>query len=85
MLHRFGPGLIAAIVEHGGHLSFAESFIAYKCSWIDRVSVEWFNLLINRSTDCADRKVSSSVTKFGHGRFQTREEKERFSAKLSNQ
>lgn len=41
-LVRYGPGLIAAIVEHGGHLSFAEKFVAYRCSWIDRVSVEWF-------------------------------------------
>lgn len=57
---RYGPGLIAAIVEHGGHLSFAERFVAYRCSWIDRVSVEWFNALLTDSAvdHSADKRTA---------------------------
>jgi predicted alpha/beta-fold hydrolase len=47
---RFGPGLIAVIVEHGGHLGFAEHIFPLNSSWIDRISVEWFDALRNNVT-----------------------------------
>lgn len=44
---RIGSGLITVIVEHGGHLGFAEHIFPLNSSWIDRISVEWFDALKN--------------------------------------
>jgi hypothetical protein len=41
-----GDGLIIAVVEHGGHLGFAEDMFPVNTSWIDRLCVEWFDAVL---------------------------------------
>ncbi len=52
---RFGAGLVTCIVEHGGHLGFAEDVLPLNSSWIDRISVEWFEAV--SSKDCSGKKL----------------------------
>jgi abhydrolase domain-containing protein 1/3 len=43
-----GPGLIIAISELGGHLGFAEDLLPLTSSWVDRVCVQWLEILRRR-------------------------------------
>jgi predicted alpha/beta-fold hydrolase len=45
----YGPGIITVIVEHGGHLGFAEHVLPLNSSWIDRLSLDWFTALSSQS------------------------------------
>jgi len=42
----YGPGMIAVIVEQGGHLGFAEHIFPINSSWIDRISLEFFDAIL---------------------------------------
>ena len=48
---RVGTGLIIAIVELGGHLGFAEDWLPFRTSWIDRVCIDWFDALLNSNVE----------------------------------
>ena len=41
-----GEGLIIAVVEHGGHLGFAEDLLPINTSYIDRLCIDWFNAVL---------------------------------------
>jgi predicted alpha/beta-fold hydrolase len=41
-----GSGLIIAIVELGGHLGFAEDWLPFRTSWVDRVCIDWFENIL---------------------------------------
>lgn len=43
---QIGSSLILAVVELGGHLGFAEDWLPYRTSWIDRVCIDWFDTII---------------------------------------
>jgi abhydrolase domain-containing protein 1/3 len=46
-----GPEMIVAVVEIGGHLSFAEGWLPLAANWTDRVVVQWFENLLRNSID----------------------------------
>jgi abhydrolase domain-containing protein 1/3 len=50
-VNKFGKGLITVIVEHGGHLGFAEHIFPLNSSWIDRLTVEYFSSLLALSKE----------------------------------
>ena len=41
-----GESLIIVIVELGGHLGFAEDWLPFRTSWIDRVCIDWFETVL---------------------------------------
>jgi uncharacterized protein len=48
---KYGKGLISVIVEHGGHLGFAEHILPLNSSWIDRLSLDYFSSLLSLPND----------------------------------
>jgi predicted alpha/beta-fold hydrolase len=48
---KYGKGLISVIVEHGGHLGFAEHLLPLNSSWIDRLSLDYFSSLLALTKD----------------------------------
>jgi abhydrolase domain-containing protein 1/3 len=50
-ISKYGKGLITVIVEHGGHLGFAEHILPLNSSWIDRLSVDYFSSLLALAKD----------------------------------
>lgn len=46
---QIGSSLIIAIVELGGHLGFAEDWLPFRTSWVDRVCIDWFETILSNS------------------------------------